>query len=222
VGEQQSVATPQGARGWVHPPCEHFKIQSFFNLCLLSRKLSKPNLWRRRPRTADRSETSCVGKMLSLSLESNCRNSSCNCQVAPHHTAVSRGRAWTSSSEGGWVRREQKRHEAHAEPASVNAVGERTAEKLRWHHSLTPGRKTQRAFACQGSLAVVRPAWERRAASRGLKAARGTASRMEEASAVRRRAASRRLLQAARLHTARRTAEAGGGKRRGGFAPATR
>jgi hypothetical protein len=27
-GEQQSVATPQAARGWARPPCRHFKIQS--------------------------------------------------------------------------------------------------------------------------------------------------------------------------------------------------
>jgi hypothetical protein len=27
-GEQQSVATPQAARGWAHPPCSHSKIQS--------------------------------------------------------------------------------------------------------------------------------------------------------------------------------------------------
>jgi hypothetical protein len=26
--EQQSVATPQAARGWTHPPCRHIKIQS--------------------------------------------------------------------------------------------------------------------------------------------------------------------------------------------------
>ena len=33
-GEQQSVGTPQTARGWVRPPCEHFKIQSC--CCLVS------------------------------------------------------------------------------------------------------------------------------------------------------------------------------------------
>jgi hypothetical protein len=27
-GEQQSVATPQAARGWARPPCRHFKNQS--------------------------------------------------------------------------------------------------------------------------------------------------------------------------------------------------
>jgi hypothetical protein len=27
-GEQQSVATPQAARGWARPPCRHFKSQS--------------------------------------------------------------------------------------------------------------------------------------------------------------------------------------------------
>jgi hypothetical protein len=26
--KQQSVATPQAARGWAYPPCRHFKIQS--------------------------------------------------------------------------------------------------------------------------------------------------------------------------------------------------
>jgi monoamine oxidase len=29
-GEQQSVATPHAARGWVRPPYRHFKIQSCF------------------------------------------------------------------------------------------------------------------------------------------------------------------------------------------------
>jgi hypothetical protein len=29
--EQQSVATPHAARGWPHPPCRHFKIQSCYS-----------------------------------------------------------------------------------------------------------------------------------------------------------------------------------------------
>jgi hypothetical protein len=31
-GEQQSMATPQAARGQARPPCSHFKIQSCFCL----------------------------------------------------------------------------------------------------------------------------------------------------------------------------------------------
>jgi hypothetical protein len=31
-GEQQSVAAPQNARGWNHPPCSHFNIQPCFRL----------------------------------------------------------------------------------------------------------------------------------------------------------------------------------------------
>jgi hypothetical protein len=31
-GERQSVAAPQAARGWAHPPCRHFKTQSCFCL----------------------------------------------------------------------------------------------------------------------------------------------------------------------------------------------
>jgi hypothetical protein len=43
-GEQQSVATPQTARGWTHPRCRHFNNQSCCCLmALLSRRrLSKP------------------------------------------------------------------------------------------------------------------------------------------------------------------------------------
>ena len=40
--EQQSVATPQAARGWTHPPYRHFKIQSCFSLgCLQGGGFSK-------------------------------------------------------------------------------------------------------------------------------------------------------------------------------------
>ena len=41
-GEQQSVATPQAARGWARPASRHFKIQSCNALGLLSRSLSEP------------------------------------------------------------------------------------------------------------------------------------------------------------------------------------
>jgi hypothetical protein len=43
-GEQQSVATPQAARGWVHPPCRHFKTPIvLLALGLISRRRhSKP------------------------------------------------------------------------------------------------------------------------------------------------------------------------------------
>jgi hypothetical protein len=30
VSRLESVATPQAARGWTHPPCRHFKIQPCF------------------------------------------------------------------------------------------------------------------------------------------------------------------------------------------------
>jgi hypothetical protein len=42
-GEQPSVATPRAARGWTHPPCRHFKIQSCDRLgSAFEWRLSKP------------------------------------------------------------------------------------------------------------------------------------------------------------------------------------
>jgi hypothetical protein len=61
-GEQQSVATPQAARGWAHQPCTHLKIQSCCRLGLFSRRFPYPTIYEERGPRRRRSRTSAIGE----------------------------------------------------------------------------------------------------------------------------------------------------------------
>jgi hypothetical protein len=109
-GGKQSVATPQAARGWIHPPFTHFKIRS----CSLLPWLSSggfPN-----PRTRNQERGRGVGLVDHLELTCLSPRARCGYQAAGFEAAA----AFAGGREGFFFARGRKGLGYYLDPAAAD------------------------------------------------------------------------------------------------------